>query len=323
MVDEENPQDKSKELLAKMQAVLSEASGQDQKPFLSTVSTKPMDNVSKPDPEVLKKGIVAFKTGTFLDNLFPDTEVPELLRGIPKVSQIGVVGLPDSGKSLLAKELALRLANEGTKVMLVLSEDAWKTENERNDVQARFRDTADKLKLDWTKIKENLFVLDTVTKAQLRDWGTLIETYRALVETQKATVLVMDSITLIEDYRGAIKSRLLELVRYNQVHGVTSFMISQRSTEEADQFGMAGGIGLGHIFDIVLALDYKKLSSWDAQMKMDMGAKQGENVRFARVLKCRLCGFDGHYIRVGITKEGLVRKYTNENEMTGPQLADK
>jgi KaiC/GvpD/RAD55 family RecA-like ATPase len=294
-------QEKAEEMRKLIADILAGASAvSDTKPFVAKTPAMNPDIVIRPDQVVSKNGIVPFKTGTFIDQLFTN--------GIPKVSQVGITGLPDSGKSLFAQELVLRLADIGYSVILILNEDAWKTENERNDVQSRMREKADKLKLNWENIRTHLYVFDTVSKPQLLDWATLIETYRAVVESQNATILVVDSLTLIEDSRGAIKYRLLELARYNQMHGVTSFMISQRSTEDADNFGMAGGIGLSHIFDIVLAMDYKKVSSFDAQLKVDIpDAKQGTIIRFARILKCRLCKFDGRYRKIEITDEGFVK----------------
>jgi len=294
------------ELIKAMQEIIEESKVDEiTRPFNSPMDNLP-ESVFTKISEDSQKLLALHSTRTFLDAFFLDKN-DKPMGGIPVAAQIGLVGLPDSGKSLVAQELALKLADAGDKVVLVTAEDAFQTANDRYDLQSRMMDMAEKFFLNKVSLKENLFVLDTVSKSQLRDWQTFIIAYRNLVEKEGCKYLVFDSLTLIEDYRSAIKYRLLELVRYNQLHGVTALFISQRATEDADKFGMAGGIGLSHILDIVFALDYQKVWSGDAQMKLDMGVKQGEFVRFIRCLKCRLCGFDGRYHRIEITKDGLVK----------------
>jgi KaiC/GvpD/RAD55 family RecA-like ATPase len=218
------------ELIAKLGKVL-ENSNTELKPFSSTISGEnELKNVERPD-STYKSTIRTMTTDTIFDKFFQTN-------GIPKVAQVGLVGLPDSGKSLLAQELALKISSREEKVIFVTSEDSFKAGNDRFDLQSRMRQKADVLKIEWTKVIDNLLVLDTISKSQLRDWNTFIVTYRYLVEVLEAKFLVLDSLTLLEDNRGAIKYRLLELVRYNQMHGVTAFYISQRATEDADKFGV-------------------------------------------------------------------------------------
>jgi len=307
-VSENDPQENAKNLGELIKRIMDQAKGvgnSDVKPFTTDLRDE-LSNVKKPSEEINILTDIAFiKSHTFLDDFFLDVnEKP--IGGIPKVSQIAVVGLPDSGKSLLAQEFALRIAASGRKVVFVTSEDIFDAHNDRFDLQKRMKVKADLLKLDWKTIRENLYVIDTVSTSLLRDWDSFVTTYRTVVEKEKVEYLVMDSLTLVEDYRGAIKNRLLELVRYNQIHGVTAFYVSQRSTEDADKFGMAGGIGLGHVLDVVFALDYQKIWSGDSQMKLDMGLKQNDFTRFIRCIKCRLCMFDAKYHRIEITKEGLI-----------------
>ena len=167
---------------------------------------------------------------------------------------------------------------------------------------------ADFLKLDWQKVKVNLFVLDCIKHSQLRDWQTLVSTYRVLVEQEKAEFLIVDSLTLLDDYRAGLKFHLGEFVRYNQAKGVTGIYISQKATEDAvDQHGLAGGIGLSHLLDVEFEINFKKVWSGDGQMKLDCDAKQGEILHFIRVLKCRLSKADMKYHRLEITKDGILK----------------
>lgn len=298
-------QDNAKKIMERMAEIIANAKNDgiadkpiNQAPELTKdlLTTKPKDNNPKTDIKV-------FQSGTELDNFFLNS-VDQKRQGIPISAQIGIVGLPDSGKSILVQKIALKLANYNKKVLFIPNEDIWATENDRFDLQSRMKLLSNALGLDWEKVKANLYVFDTITHSQLRDWETLVSTYRFLVEHEKIEVLVIDSLTLLEDYRGALKSRLAEFIRYNQLHGISAFYVSQRSTEEADQFGMAGGISLSHLLDTVFALDYKKLSSWDSTIKIDTGAKQGETIRFIRCLKNRMGRFDSRYWRIQISKDG-------------------
>jgi KaiC/GvpD/RAD55 family RecA-like ATPase len=278
--------------------------------FSKPITEQKLEIVIKPNDNAPKLHIALNSTGTALDKFFLTSD-DKPMDGIPVASQIGIVGLPDSGKSVLIQELALRLASNpiGTKVVLVLNEDIFESPNDRFDVQSRMRIKAQTLGLDWEEIKKNLFVFDAIVHSQLREFQTLVTTYRQLVEKEGVKFLLVDSLTLLEDTRGALKYRLAELIRYNQLHGVMGFYVSQRSTEDSDLFGMAGGISLSHLLDTVFALDYKKLWSGDGQIKMDTGAKQGENIRFIRCLKNRMGRFDARYWRVEIDKDGNLKMF--------------
>lgn len=269
--------------------------------------------ITRPNSKVeINKTMKAFKTGTFLDDLFLN-ENEEPLGGIPLVVQMGIVGLPDVGKSVLGQEIALRVANEGKRVVFITSEDIWDSQSARFDLQSRMKQKADKMGLDWETIRNSLFVFDTITHSELRDWETFVETYRYIVEILGGVdLLILDSITLMESYRGALKKRVMSLSEYNQKMGITAIYVSQRSLEEADKYAMAGGIGLAHNLDATVCIDFKKASG---RLKADLNAKRGKDeqlkqyylVHFVRVLGCRLCGFDRKYHEVEITQDGFVR----------------
>lgn len=252
------------------------------------------------------KKIEPFKTYTFLDEMFLD-ENDKPIDGIPFGANAILTGLPNSGKSLLIEEIALQTASRGKKVCLVSSEELFRSDTPRYDLESRLMERAKSLKLNWEEIKKNLFVLDVVAYAELRDFHNFVSTYRYLAEKEKIDLLLLDSLTMLEDSRGQIKYRLIELCKYNQIHGITAIMVSQRATDSSDSLSLAGGIGLTHIADIVLELDYKKISSWDSTIKADIECKNGEIVYFFRILKDRMTRFKGNYFRYEITKDGLVR----------------
>jgi len=269
--------------------------------------------ISRPKSKTdAKKPLEFFETGTYLDQLFlKENDSPA--NGIPIVVQLGIVGLPDVGKSILVQEIALRAASKGKKVVFVTSEDVWESPSPRFDLQSRMKQKADLMGLDWEDIRHNIFVFDAISHSEFRDWSTFVETYRYIVETLGSVdLLIVDSITLMEAYRGALKYRLIELARYNQMHGITAIYICQRSIEEADKYAMAGGIGLAHNLDATLCIDIKKAIG---QLKADLGKKQWEETHFTRMMGCRLCGFDRKYYEVEITTNGFIKiKETEEKK---------
>jgi len=164
---------------------------------------------------------------------------------------------------------------------------------------------AERLGLDWDTIRRNLYVLDTVYYPELRDWNRFAETYRYVVEREDIELAIIDSVTILEAYRGALKYRVMELARYNQVRGVTSLFVNQRSAETWDTHDMAGGIGLAHNLDGTIIIDYGRVYWLDQQLDLDL--KRGQFVRIARVLDCRLCNFERRRIRIEITDDGFIR----------------
>jgi KaiC/GvpD/RAD55 family RecA-like ATPase len=261
--------------------------------------------VLRPDEAAeAKKPFVGFPTGTFIDYLFLTPE-GKPLNGVPVCGQFAITGLPGAGKSILVEEIAVRVAAAGRKVLFATAEDTWKSVTPRFDLQSRMKQKADILGLDWNKIRENLFVLDTVFYPELRGWNTFAETYRYVVEKEKIELAIIDSVTVLEAYRGALKYRVMELARYNQLHGVTGLFINQRSAEHWDTYDMAGGIGLAHNLDGTIIVDYGRVY-WEDQ-RIDLEAQRGEFVRIARVLDCRLCNFERRRIRIDITSDGFLR----------------
>ena len=178
--------------------------------------------VLRPDvaPEA-KKPLLGFPTGTFIDNFFLTPE-GKSLNGVPICGQFAITGLPGAGKSIIVEEIAVRVAASGRKVLFATAEDTWKSATPRFDLQSRLKQKADILGLDWNKIRENLFVLDTVAYPELRGWNTFAETYRYVAEKEKIELALIDSVTVLEAYRGALKYRVMELARYNQVNGITA-----------------------------------------------------------------------------------------------------
>lgn len=261
--------------------------------------------ILQPDEAIeAKKPLIGFVTGTFIDHLFLTPE-GKSLNGVPMCGQFAITGLPGAGKSILVEEIAVRVAASGRKVLYATAEDTWKSANPRFDLQSRLKQKADVLGLDWGKIRENLFILDTVAYPELRDWNTFAEVYRYVVEKERIELAVIDSVTVLESYRGALKYRVMELARYNQVNGVTALFVNQRSSEVWDSYDMAGGVGLAHNLDGTIIVDYGRVYWQDQQV--DLALSRGEFVRIVRVLDCRMCNFERRRIRVDISPDGFLR----------------
>jgi RecA-superfamily ATPases implicated in signal transduction len=263
------------------------------------------DLILRPDeaPEA-KKPLIGFPTGTFIDQLFLKPE-GKTLNGLPICGQFAITGLPGAGKSILVEEIGVRVTADGRRTLYATAEDTWKSATPRFDLQSRMKQKADILGLDWSKIKDDLYVLDTVLYPELRDWSTFAETYRYVVEKEKIELAIIDSVTVLEAYRGALKYRVMELARYNQTRGVTGLYVNQRSAERWDSYDMAGGIGLAHNLDGTIIVDYGRVYWQDQQVDLD--ANRGQFVRITRVLDCRMCNFERRRIQVDITPEGFLR----------------
>jgi KaiC/GvpD/RAD55 family RecA-like ATPase len=272
---------------------------------IDSVEEKLSNLVLRPDEAVeAKKPLIGFPTGTFIDQLFLTPE-GKSLEGVPICGQFAITGLPGAGKSILVEEIAVRVAASGRKVLYATAEDTWKSATPRFDLQSRLKQKTDILSLDWSKIRENLFVLDTVAYPELRDWNTFAETYRYVAEKEKIELAIIDSVTVLEAYRGALKYRVMELARYNQVHGITALYVNQRSSEVWDSYDMAGGIGLAHNLDGTIIIDYGRVYWYDQQV--DLGVDRGEFVRIARVLDCRMSNFERRRIKIDITQDGFLK----------------
>jgi len=261
--------------------------------------------VLRPDEATeAKKPLVGFPTGTFLDDMFLTPE-GKSLNGLPVVGQFAITGLPGAGKSILVEEIGVRVAASGRKVLYATAEDTWKSATPRFDLQSRMKQKAEILGLNWKKVIDNLFVLDTVAFPDLRDWNTFAETYRYVVEQEQTELAIIDSVTVLESYRGALKYRVMELARYNQLQGVTGLYVNQRSAELWDTYEMAGGIGLAHNLDGTILVDYGRIYWQDQQT--DLEAKRGEFVRIARLLDCRMSNFERRRLRIDITQDGFIK----------------
>jgi len=169
------------------------------------------------------------------------------------------------------------------------------------------------MNLDWNKVKENVRVFDTIEYGELRTWRTFVKNYRKVQSDFGFEVMIMDSITMIEDSRTKLKNRLMELARFNQKEGITAIYVCQRSTDDPDSYSVAGGIGLPHNFDINICVDRMKVGNdlrktMNATRPKENQLAQWQVIHFVRMMGCRLCGFDRNYFEVDIENGFLIVK---------------
>ena len=292
--------------------------------------------IVRPTPKTeTDKHLCGLPTGTILDILFLDNN-EQPIGGVPVGVQLIILGLPSSGKSILVDEIVLNVINNNAKVLLVLSEDAFRTESARLDRESRMKEKAEIMGVDWSKVIENLYVIDTIIHSDMRVWSDFAETYKKIIETENPKFVIIDNLTLLQNYRGGLKDSLKMLTQYNQQRGVTAFFVSQRGSEDWDGRSMAGGISLGHIADSTVIVDYGDVSGWKPQLKQDVASalginlkdkedmkrpeaqllKQGQRIRIIRCLGCRLCGYDAKYYPATISGNGFLRAVVKKKEKT-------
>ena len=253
------------------------------------------------------KKLEGLPTGTFLDDMFLDHE-EKPIGGLPKTVQMAMTGLAGAGKSILISEIALKSAGKGIPTLLVTSEDVFETDSERFDLQSRLKVKADILEIDWTLIQDNLFVLDAVSSPDLRHWKDFAETYRYTCQKYGIRLSLIDSVTMLEDTRGALKYRVMEICRFNQEQGITALMVNQRTKETWDAYEMAGGHAIAHAVDGTILIDYGRTYHNDQVEEL---GKRGTSVRMARIMDCRLCNFDRDRKPIDISSDGFIRLVEN------------
>jgi predicted ATP-dependent serine protease len=256
------------------------------------------------DVSLLTKKLTGLPTGTLLDDMFVDHE-NKSIGGVPKTGQMAITGSAGAGKSILISEIALKASARGIPTLLVTSEDVFHTDSERFDLQARLKVKADILEIDWTVVQDNLYVLDAVTNSDLRQWKDFAETYRYACMKHSIQLSLIDSVTMLDDKRNALKYRIMELCRYNQENGITMLAVNQRTKETWDAYEMAGGHAIAHAVDGTILVDYGR--TYHPDQVAELG-KRGTKVNMVKIQDCRLCGFHRERVLVEITNDGFLRK---------------
>jgi len=268
--------------------------------------------ISNPGEITTAKELRGFKTHSLLDELFLDPD-GNSLDGLPEAGQFGITGGAGSGKSILIEEIADAVAHSDKKVLLITTEDVFIAKSDRFDLQSRLMQKSKLLELDWEKIKKNLFVMDVINNPELRDWKKFISVYRYTIEKENIQLALIDSVTMLEDYRGSLKYRIMEISRFNQTKGVTGIYVNQRVKEEWDKYAIAGGMAVPHNLDGTILVDYGR--PYYADQKRELGIfEKGTVAKMIKVMDCRFCNFNRNRIPIEITPNGFVRKIKIKEE---------
>ncbi len=231
------------------------------------------------------------------------------LGGIPLGAVVNLTGMPDTGKSLMAEQFAVKQASLGEKVCLVT------VETPAPFVVKGLEERARAMGLRFEEFEDNLVLLDAASYHRLReDLPTLMDTLAHIYRTYKVTRTVVDSVTGLYEAREMMaRSVVRALYTFcKKWHQTAVFVSQKRSAHEELSAEAAGGYAVGHIVDCTMVLSKELLLS--ARSASAYGLPPGSILRLFRIDGCRLCGHDTAVRVMEITELGLVR--------IGPPLAE-
>ncbi|GBC97720.1 Circadian clock protein kinase KaiC [bacterium HR17] len=287
---------------------ISAAVREERKPLLESLAT--LQEVGKRVPRLF--GVASGVEG--LDNLFFTTElrdgkpVKKPLGGFPSYAVINITGVPDTGKSLMVEQFAIKQASMGYPVLFVT------IESPAPFVAAGLRQRALAMGVDYEAVQDKIVLVDAASYAVLRhSLPTLLSTLAYAIKTYDTKSLVVDSITgLYEAKEMMARDIVRTLFNFAKKWRQTALFVSQkRSAHEQLSPEAAGGYAVSHIVDCSLVLSKVLITNrFEANLYK---APVGEVVRLFRIDGCRLCGHDTRTHLMEITETGLVR--------IGPPLA--
>ncbi len=255
-------------------------------------------------PEI--KGVATGVEG--LDELFFVSKIEDgkprkvPLGGYPAYAVINLTGVPDTGKSLMAEQFAVKQASLGRKVAFITVESP-----------AAFTSTALKSRamamgIDPSEIDDRIVLIDAASYSVLReDVPTLLNTLAYAIKTYKIKHTVIDSITGLYEAREMLaRSIVRQLFNFMKKWYQTALFVSQkRSGHEELSAEAAGGYAIAHIVDCTIVLSKTMIKSrYDEAL---YNRPIGELVRLFRIDGCRLCGHDTDTHFMEITEAGLVK----------------
>ncbi len=243
-----------------------------------------------------------------LDNLFftfkkdGDKFKKVELGGIPEYAVINLTGVPDTGKSLLVEQFAVKRASLNEKVAFITVE-----------TPAPFLSTglymrAKAMGIDEEKIENNIVIIDAASNKDLREeLPTLLDTLAYVIRIYKTKYTVIDSVTGIYEHKE-VMARIFVRQIYNFLKKwyQTALLVSQkRSSNEELSAEAAGGYAVSHIVDCTMVFSKKMIQSiYDERLYKK---PIGELVRLFRIDGCRMCGHDTDTHILTIGEDGLVR----------------
>lgn len=248
-------------------------------------------------------------TGTKLDEMFFTVEIDErtgkaikrILGGIPYLAVVNVVGVPDTGKSVLAEQFAVTQAAKGYNVLFVT------VESPAEFLYNGLKQKALALGYDFSAIEDNIVIIDAAREESLRENViSLIKTMEYAIDLKHTTITVIDSITGLYEHKEVLARQIVrKIYNFLKERRQTSLLVSQkRSSQGSDTAEAAGGLAVAHILDSTIVLDKKIISTkWDENT---YGLPLGSVLRTLRIDGCRMSGHDSDTWVFEINEFGLI-----------------
>ena len=254
--------------------------------------------------------IFGVKTGTKLDYMFHVVDFAEeegkpiirKLGGLPYLSVFNVVGVPDTGKSVLAEQFAVYQASLGYRSVFV------STETPATFIYNNIRSRAYALGINFEEVKENFLIIDVTEDEEVRkDHRKLFPLLEEGIRKKRATITIIDSITGLYENKELYARTVVRDI-YNKLKSLrqTALLISQkRSSQASESSEAAGGLAVAHIVDGTIVLDKKViLSKYEENL---YGVPLGDVLRTIRIDGCRVAGHDTATYKMTITPLGLIK----------------
>lgn len=243
-----------------------------------------------------------------LDDLFYTVELKEgkalkkPLGGYPFRSVINLTGMPDTGKSLMAEQFAIKQVSLGYPSCFVT------VETPAPFLIQGLKMRASAMGAEWEEIENRIVIIDAASYEILReDLPTLLKTIEKAIEDYETKSIIIDSITGLYEARETMARIIVrEIFSFLKSFGQTGFLISQkRSSHEAESAEAAGGYAVSHICDVNM-VTAKRIVQSQRDEKI-FKKPVGSLVRTFRIDGSRMCGHDTNTHILEITELGLVK----------------
>ncbi|MCD6362538.1 MAG: KaiC domain-containing protein [Synergistetes bacterium] len=250
-----------------------------------------------------------------LDELFYSVElkngkiVRKPLGGYPYRAVINLTGMPDTGKSLMAEQFAVKQASLGYPVCFVT------VESPAPFLMQGLKIRSNAMGIKWEEVENKIAIIDAATYSILReDLPSLLKTIEKAIEEYEIKSVIVDSITgLYEAKEIMARSIVRKVFNFLKRFGQTGLLISQkRSSHEAESAEAAGGYAVSHICDVSM-VTAKKVIQTQRDEKI-FKKTPGTLVRTFRIDGSRMCGHDTDTHLLEITETGLAK--------IGPKIAE-
>ncbi len=250
------------------------------------------------------------KTGTKLDYMFYTIELDEesgkpvkrILGGLPYLSVMNLTGIPDTGKSVLAEQFAIKQASMGYRVAVA------STETPVEFLMANLKVRAAAMGVDFEEVRSNFIFVDASREEELRkDSRAFIEALGYAIDKKKASVTIIDSITgLYEQRELEARAIVREVFNFLKEKRQTALLISQkRSSQQSESAEAAGGLAVAHIVDGTIVMDKRVIMTKYEESLYRVPL--GQVLRTIRIDGCRVAGHDQQTYKMEITPLGLIR----------------